>query len=220
MPAIILPRVRLAFFDGWQARPDSKGNNPKFGGNFIFEKGSEAYKRAEAEFLRAAQAEYGANWMTILGAMESSKKCLRDGNKNLTKDGEIRNGFKDHFYIVAKNKSRPAIVAHRFFAPGVYVHIAEDGSPVVNGQVVTGLPFEVKKPYGGCYVNAKVEIGAMKAKGEVSANVFARLLAVQFVDDGEAFGAGPGTADGFEDMGGDYGEAAAQPVAGAANLFG
>lgn len=220
---VVLPDVRMAFGQAlWTPRLDKNGKNPKFGANAIFTKESVAYQRAEAAFLKAAQDEYGANWMNFLGAMEGSKKCLRTGDKNLNaQTGEIRQGFAGMFYMVANNKAKPVVVGHRFLN-GEPVHIAEDGSAWVKGKLVPAgdLGFEVKKPYNGCYVNMKVEVGAMKAKGDISACVFARLLAVQFHRDGEAFGSGPATADGFEDTGGDEGEGAAPAAAAAGNLFG
>lgn len=216
---VILPDVRLAFPDLWQARAGKDGKNPKFGGNFIFTRESEAYKRAEAAFLKAAQEEYGPNWQNFLTVMEPSKKCLRNGDRNInSQTGEIRQGFAGMMYVTAKNKQKPVVIAHRYHN-GEPVHIAEDGSAWVKGAKVdpSTLGFEVDKPYGGCFVNAKIEIGAMKAKGEIAANVFARLVAVQYLRKGDAFGAGPANADGFEDMGGDEGESSA-PAAG--SLFG
>lgn len=208
---IVLPDVRLAFADIWKARPPKNGKgDAKYGANGIFAKESKAYSIAEAAFLKAAQEEYGANWQNFLSVMEPSKKCLRNGDRNInSQTGEIRQGFAGNFYITAKNKNRPLVVAHRFHN-GKPVYVQEDGTAITEGRPVTAsdLGWEIKKPYGGCYVNLKVEIGAMKAKGEISACVFARLVAVQFLRDGEAFGSGPATADGFEDTGEDEGEGA------------
>lgn len=214
---IFLPDVRLAFADIYQpGKPDAKGRQ-KYGASLIFPKESEAYKRAEKAFIETSQEEYGANWANFLGAMEASKKCLRDGNKNLNaQTGEIRKGFEGLWYVAAKNKAKPFVIAHRLHN-NKQVHIAEDGTAWIDGRPVepNALPFQVIKPYAGCYVNAKVAISAMKAKDEAPANVFARLIAIQYLRAGEAFSGG-GNSDGFEDTGGDEGEGAAP----AENLFG
>lgn len=53
------------------------------------------------------------------------------------------------------------------------------------------------KPYGGCYVNAIITVyPSTEYKG-----VFASLEGVQFLRDGDAFGAPPLSEDAFEDLG-------------------
>ena len=75
--------------------------------------------------------------------------------------------------------------------------LRERGNFLPHAAVLTE---EGGKPYGGCYVNVKVDIKAMKAKEKIPNQIYATLLTVQFVSDGEAFGAAPGTAEGFDDV--------------------
>jgi hypothetical protein len=94
--------------------------------------------------------------------------CLHDGNEK-----EDKEGYGDEvMYLVAKSDTRPAVVDQKV------VPIAEE-----DGKI-----------YGGCYVNATVEIFAYShptgGKG-----VSAQLRAVQFAKDGESFGAGPVNAE-------------------------
>jgi len=94
--------------------------------------------------------------------------CLHDGN-----DKEDKEGYGDEvMYLVAKSDTRPAVV----------------------DQKIVPVTEEDGKIYAGCYVNATVEIFAyshqLGGKG-----VSAQLRAVQFVRDGESFGAGPVNAD-------------------------
>ena len=187
MAVVILKNVRLSYPDLWKAgKPMNEGDTPKFGGQFIFAEDSEAASVAKSALTAAAQETFGANWQAIVGAMEKSKKCLRRGNDNLTKDGAIRDGYKDMLYVVARNKVQPLIIGPRRDASGNFPTLTEAGG----------------KPYGGCYVNVKVDIKAMKAKEKIPNQIYASLLTVQFVGDGEAFGAAPGTADGFDDVAG------------------
>lgn len=204
MAEIILKNVRLAFPDLWKPGdpPKNEPTKPgKYGAQGIMSADSEAFKLAQATFMKAAQETFGPNWMAIVGAMEKSKKCIRKGNENLhSQTGEVRTGFADMMYIVAKNKARVPIV----------------DAKKVNGQFVP-LTEQDGRPYGGCYVNLKVDIYAMKAKGTIPAGIHCNLKAVQFVGDGESFGGGPGTTDGFEDEG-DEGEAVGAGAE-AASLF-
>lgn len=186
MPVVILKNVRLSFPDLWKpGKPMNDGDVPKFGGQFIITPGSEAEKIAKDALVAAATETFGANWQAIVKAMEKSKKCVRQGDDNLDKDGNIRNGYAGNLYIVARNKAKPAIVGARAKnADGSWNYLNEaDG-----------------KPYGGCMVNVKVNIQAMKAKDKIPNQIYASLLSVQFVADGEAFGAAPGTAEGFDDV--------------------
>lgn len=200
MAVVILKNVRLSYPDLWKpGKPMNEGDTPKYGGQFIFAEGSEAATTAKAALTAAAQETFGANWQAIVGAMEKSKKCLRRGNDNLTKDGAIRDGYADNLYLVARNKVQPLIIGPRRDAGNTFPTLTEAGG----------------KPYGGCYVNVKVDIKAMKAKEKIPNQIYASLLTVQFVSDGEAFGAAPGTADGFDDVAG-----APEPAeAGGSDLF-
>lgn len=206
MAAIILKNVRLSFpdlFKPGDPPPGSASKTPKYGAQAIFAKDSDAMKVAYAEFCRVAAEKWGANWQTIVGAIEGSKKCIREGNKHLDKSGNVREGYADMMYVVARNKAKPAVVDNRF----------------VGGQPVP-LTEESGKPYGGCYVNMKIEIYAIDKPGQ-GRSINASLMAVQFLRDGDAFSGGPGTADGFEDEGGDEGEMPSGASAeAAANLFG
>lgn len=89
--------------------------------------------------------------------------CLHDGNEQEEKDG-----YGDEvMYLVAKSDTRPAVV----------------------DQKVNPVTEEDGKIYAGCYVNATVEIFGYKH--QLGGNgVSAQLRAVQFVRDGESFGAG------------------------------
>lgn len=205
MASVILRNVRLSFPDLFEpgTPPPGSKSGPKYGAQFIMEPGSDAFKVASEAFFVAAQEKFGQNWQAILSAMARDKKAVRKGDENLDKSGNIRDGYAGMFYVVARNKAKPAVVDSKF----------QNGQPVP-------LDASSGKPYGGCYVNAKVEFYAMDKAGQ-GKSVNCTLLAVQFVRDGEAFAGGPGTADGFEDMGGDEGEFGAAGSAGvaAANLF-
>lgn len=102
------------------------------------------------------------------------KKCIHDGNEK----SELEGYGDSTSFLVSSNKSRPAVVDRRKV-------------PVVESD---GLI------YAGCYVNATVRIFAWEHKTG-GRGVSAQLRAVQFVEDGESFGAGPVDADKeFDDL--------------------
>lgn len=95
------------------------------------------------------------------------KQCLRDGNEKADKDG-----FGDgvHF-ISASRKTRPAVVDRQ----------------------VNPLTEEDGVIYAGCYVNATIRLWVQDNK--FGRRVNAELRAVQFVKDGDSFGAAPVKAE-------------------------
>lgn len=89
---------------------------------------------------------------------------LRDGNEKSDKEG-----YGDEvMFVSARNAKRPVVV----------------------DRDLTPLTATDTKPYAGCYVNATIRLFAFdhKVGGK---GVSATLRAVQFVKDGESFGAGP-----------------------------
>lgn len=201
MAQVILKNVRLSYPDLWKpGKPLNPGDAAKYGGQFIFSPDSEAAAIAKKALSDAAQEVFGANWQAIVGAMEKSKKCLRRGDDNLSKEGAVRDGYGGMLYVVARNKAKPLIIGPRKGTDGKFPVLTEEGG----------------KPYGGCYVNVKVDIKAMKAREKIPNQIYATLLTVQFVGDGEAFGAAPGTEEGFDDV---EGAAAVGGDAGGDDLF-
>lgn len=187
MAIVILKNVRLSYPDLHKpGKPLNPTDTPKYGGQFIFAPDSEAAAAAKNALTQAAQEVFGANWQAIVGAMEKSKKCLRKGDENLTRDGAVRDGYAGNLYLVARNKVKPLIIGPLKDASGNFPVLTEESG----------------KPYGGCFVNVKVDVKAMKAKEQIPNQVYATLLTVQFAGDGESFGAAPGTAEGFDEIAG------------------
>jgi hypothetical protein len=184
MTIVILKNVRVSFPDLFKpGKPMNEGDAAKYGCQSIIDIGSDAEKSAKMAMAQTAQETFGANWQAIVKAMEKTKKCLRTGDDNLDKDGNIRDGYAGKMYLVARNKAKPALVGGKN-PDGSFKHLTEEDG----------------KPYGGCYANVKVDIKAMKAKEKIPNQIYASLLAVQFVRDGDAFGAAPGTPEGFDDV--------------------
>lgn len=199
MARILLKNVRLSYPDLFKPGLPPKDNPTapgKYGAQFIFAPDSPAGQIAQAEYLRVASEEWGANAPAVLAEFGKNQKCLRRGDSNLDNAGAVRNGYAGMLFISARNKQRPAIIA-RNFHNGQPVYLTEEGLAMQNNQVVD-VPFAVKAPYGGCHVNATIDIYSSKKN---AGGIFASLIGVQFHADGDAFGGGAPSAAGFEDLG-------------------
>lgn len=90
------------------------------------------------------------------------KKCLRDGNEKI----ELEGYGDGKFFISAASKVRRAVV----------------------DRDLTPITEEDGKIYAGCYVNATIRLWVQN--NQWGKRVNAELRAVQFLKDGESFGAG------------------------------
>lgn len=182
---IFVPNVRLSFPDLRKRGlpPKDKPNEPgKFGCQGIFAKESPAHIVVRDAVIAVAKAQWPENWQAIVGALGNDKKCLRTGDANLDAKGKVREEYKGMMYVKASNNNEvPLIGAKAKKADGTW----------------NILPASSGKPYGGCYVNLKIDVYASTKHGNA---VHATLQAVQFVKDGDAFSGAPATADGFGDV--------------------
>ena len=97
-----------------------------------------------------------------------TKTCLRDGNDYPDKDG-----YGDGVMFIPANVATRPVVVNR------------DKTPIMEEDGII---------YAGCYVNASIRLYAWEHKVG-GRGVSAGLRAVQFVKDGESFGAGKVDAD-------------------------
>jgi hypothetical protein len=91
-------------------------------------------------------------------------------------DDKEYQGYADHVCIKANTKKRPTLVNR-------------DKTPIVEEDGIL---------YGGCYVNASIDVWVMD--NSYGKKVLASLNAIQFVKDGEAFGTKSDGADDFDDL--------------------
>ena len=180
---IFLNDIRLFWADLYQkgqdrTAPDGKLIPGTYSITGIFAPDSAAGKTALAAIQEVAQQEFGSNWQAAVESIPTNRKPVRKGDLNLDKDGNVKDGFAGMLYISAKNGLKPKVV---------------DANPAIELTENSG------RPYRGCRVNAKIEISAYTSKTQgVGRCLSAKILAVQWVGDGEAFGSAPPTADGFE----------------------
>lgn len=202
--SVILKNARLQWADLYTPGEGMEGGPAKYKVVALFEKDSEAHKTAKAAMLEAATAMWKANAPSVIKTITANSLAVRDGNSKIGDDGSVRKEFQDMYFISAANQNKPQVVSQRKHN-GDFVTIAESGAAYVRGLDVTNeLGFPVTVPYRGCYVNLKVTFVAGKAhqtanKKNLPNQVYAKLEAIQFLRDGEAFGSGPTSAEGFDD---------------------
>lgn len=172
-----ISNVRGAFLHLFEAKTVGGEGDPRYSGAFIIEPGSANAKALAAALVAVAKDKWGAKADGILKDLKSKGRvCYRE--EPLSKDGEVYDGFEGMHSLNAANKARP-LVLDRLKEPLT----AADG-----------------KPYGGCYVNASIEVWAQD--NQYGKRVNATLKGVQFVRDGDAFGGGaPASPNDFDDLG-------------------
>lgn len=202
---VILKNVRLDFFDLFTpGKPMNEGGKWKYKIKAIIEKGSEAETAARNGMADAARALWGDNAKNVVPNITANSKALRDGNSQIDTNGNVNPLYKDKMFISASNDMKPQVVGPKKHN-GKFVTLTAEGRGLVDGIDVTNeVGYELNAPYRGCYVNAKVTFVAGKTlktnTGETLPNqIYAKIEAVQFVKNGEAFGSGPTSADGFDD---------------------
>lgn len=170
---IQLKNVRLAFPDLWVPTAFEEGQELKYGATFLIPKNSPQHKEIERAIKEAAVAAWKNKADAVLASLKPipQKYCYQDG------DTKTYDGYAGHMALSAKNKKRPTVVDR-------------DKTPLTEAD---------EKPYGGCYVNASVEIWIQDDKYK---GVRCSLRGVQFYADGDAFSAGNvASSDEFDDLG-------------------
>jgi len=173
-----LENVRLSFahvFRAQKPKPDKDGNvgAAKFNCSFLLDKKSATGKK-NIEKMKAAMVQARDNkWPKNPPKIKPDKMCMRDG------DQEDWDGYEGMYYVSASNSKRPKI-------------LDRDKTPLTE---------EDGKIYSGCYVNGIVNVWCQD--NEHGKRINASLEGIQFVKNGEAFGAAPLDDDAFDDLGQD-----------------
>ncbi|MBP8282667.1 MAG: DUF2815 family protein [Chromatiaceae bacterium] len=181
---IILKNVRMAFPTIWIPQAINDGE-PSFGANFIVPPESDNAKLLAATIKKVAAEKWKDKTDAVLAKLKQDGRICYHTNPMTNSAGEVYSGFEGMYWVRTGNKMRPMIV---------------DRNPNVPLTPADG------RPYGGCFVNAKIDLWAQDNKWGKRVN--ASLLVIQYVGPGEAFsgGAAPSIA-GLEDLG----EAAGAP---------
>lgn len=168
---VLLKKVRLSYPALFEAK-SFEGSEPKFSASYLIDPKHPAIAEINKAIDTVAKEKWGAKADAVLKTIKTADKtCLRNGD---TKEND---GYAGMFFVNASSKKRPTVVD----ADGKTALVEADG-----------------KPYGGCFVNAYIEIWAMD--NQFGKRVCASLGGVQFHSDGEPFASGGGN-DTFEAVG-------------------
>lgn len=172
----------------------------KFSIHGILERTSSEAARVKEAVIAACKEAWGATWETKLRAVNAAGKvwALRDGDTKVDKDGNVNPAYAGKLFVAAKNDIRPLILGGG--PDGKSPLVAADG-----------------KPYPGSYGNLIIDI---HAGDKPTPQVYAYLLGVQFVKDGERLSGGAvASQDDFDAIPGTQAAGATAPAAGAQSLF-
>ena len=173
---VLLRGVRLSFpalFQPQERENDDGEVRKVFRANFLIPKKDDEFKNV-ANIKKAADEAKAKKWGTDPKSwpnLKPEKLCLRDG------DLEDWDGFAGNYYLSASSpvERKPQVITNRRDAEGRWVK-AEPGHE--------------RCPYAGCYVNALVRLWAQDDK-KYGKRINASVEVVQFLKDGDAFGAAP-----------------------------
>ena len=175
---VTLSNVRLSFPHLFVPQVSTTGEGePKYNATFIIEPGSKNAYALKAAVEAVAKEKWGEKAASTLAALRKGDKvCYREEPK-ANQSGDIYAGFEDSHWVGASDKVRPTV-------------IDRDKSPLTAAD---------GKPYGGCYVNAIIDVWPQdNAYGK---RINASLKGVQFVKDGDAFsGGGAASVDEFDTL--------------------
>lgn len=165
---VILKDVRLAFPDLFTAKDYQDNKRFRRSATFLVEPGSENDKAILAAIKAVAADKYKDKAKQIEAWRQNPQKfCYTAGD------------LKDYDGFAGKM----ALSGHRYVEQGAVGVFDKKGT---NG-VPNTLTEDDGKPYGGCYVNAKVELWAQDGK---NSGIRCTLVSVQFWRDGDAFSSG------------------------------
>ena len=174
---VILKDVRLSFPDLFVAK-SIEGGKLRFGATFIIVPGSENAKLLDAAQKTVAKEKWEGRAKAILEDLEKKDRTAYRKCEKMSSAGEVFTGFEDSHFVSAANQGRP----------------------VVRDRDKSLLSESDGRPYGGCYVNASLDVYTYDDKN-FGKRVIAKLLAVQFARDGDSFGGGERESeDDFEDI--------------------
>lgn len=198
MAKILLRRVRLSFPNIWEPKgirnPDGTMGQPSYSCNVLIEPEDPQVVELEKLMKQVAQEKWKdtpvrqrdgstkPNWEVVYGMLESKDRlCLHNGDFKADYDG-----YPGMYFLSARSSTRPLILDRRPFV------VDDAGRPVLDEKgkrIPNELSKESGRPYGGCFVNLSVDIYAQD--NSFGQRINATLKGVQFVEDGDAFAAGP-----------------------------
>ena len=189
---IQLKNVRFTYVNTLKSRSfDGSPEAARYSVTLLLEKDSEEQKAIEDAIGAVAEEKWGKAAKGTLKKLSSENRmCLKDGNDKLGKDGEVLEGFEDHFSVAASNKEMP--------------HTLNKYRQVVTLENAGSRDEDHRGPSSGDYGAALIRIWAQDNK--YGKRINAQLDAIMFIRPGDPLGGTGGMSagnavSGFENMG-------------------
>lgn len=175
-----LNNVRLSFPHLITPQISDKGI-ASFDCSFLLDPQSDQWKNLQTSVSELAKLTWGDKSEGILKKIATKNNCrfYGDGEEKLDKQGNVYAGYDGVKYVRAKNTVGGREILH------IIDHLAKQ-HPLGSSEYQR----LAEQLYGGCYVNAIIQLWAHKAspKNSMTDGVKATLLAIQFNAEGERFG--------------------------------
>lgn len=161
---IMLKNVRLSFPRLFEARAFQEGQEPRYEATFLLDPSDKAHARMIKEIEGQAEAIIAEKW----GKKVPKKlpKCFGYADE----EGIEYDGYPGMFFVRT-------------------VKYGSSGRPVVVDRQRNPITADDGVIYAGCYVNGTVSLWTQD--NQFGTRINGNLRAVQFVRDGDAFGAAP-----------------------------
>ena len=189
---LVLNGLRLAFPQIWEPVKMDEKSEAACSASLLMDPSKDAALiNTAVECIKAVAAEKWQSQAQVMMTQLQAKGdiCLRDGNTKAEYDG-----FPGMVYISARNSARPTVLAaQQFNGKPIFVDKASNAYQLnEQGMLVRidNLPFVVKAPYAGCYVNVSLDVWAQA--NQFGKRINAKLLGIQFARDGDPFSGGAG----------------------------
>lgn len=175
---IRIENVRIAFPTLFRPVTVQGEGKPSFSAQFIIVPGSENEKKIETAMKSAAKERWKNDAPQVYADLiKKNRTCFLKANKT-NASGETIAGFEGNYALSARSPSKPLVL---------------DRSKNEIGEAAGVI-------YGGCYVDASVEMWAQEHKS-YGRRINCALKGVQFRADGDAFtGGAPASADDFDNL--------------------
>lgn len=176
---IKLPAVRLSFPSIGKPTAFEEGQEPKYQAVFLLDPKDPRHKAALAEIQKEINRMITEAWGKQPANMKPLEQVFGKGESQVSnKTGQVYDGYEGMWFVKAKNGRKPIYLDRD----------REELSAEEAGKLM----------YGGCYVNATVNLWIQDNKWGKA--VRANLRGVQFWRDGDAFGGGSVSRDEFDDF--------------------
>jgi hypothetical protein len=177
-----LDDVRYSYLQVWESRMakrEGKAPRAEYSVTLLMKKDSPDHKKVEEAIQVAAVGEWGQKADGVLAALRpQGRVCFRDGDLELTQDGDQKDGYPGYMVLRCKSYENPFNV---FNKQGV--KITADNRDAFTSD-------ETRPPRSGDYGKALVDIWTLDDDAKGGRRVCCSVLGIAFMRDGATLGRG------------------------------